>query len=69
MRRLERELAAYDSFELRTEFRVHNEEGTPQEETGGKSPGSGTDWTTRLYSPPVAERWRLVAAGSITRPT
>ena len=55
------DLAAYDSWELRTEFRFHYEAGTPQEEAGGNSPGKGFDFITRLYSPPIAERWRLVA--------
>ena len=61
VRRAERDLAAYDSWELRTEFRFHYEAGTAQEEAGGASPGKGFDFITRLYSPPIAERWRLVA--------
>ena len=35
--------------------------GTAQEEAGGASPGKGFDFITRLYSLPIAERWRLVA--------
>jgi biofilm PGA synthesis protein PgaA len=64
-----RDLAAYNSWELRTEFRFHYEAGTAQEEAGGASPGKGFDFITRLYSPPIAERWRLVAGWEYHQPT
>jgi hypothetical protein len=56
--RVQRDLAAYDSWQLLSEFRY--ESGTPQQEAGGESPGKELDFTARLYSPPIAERWRLL---------
>ena len=61
VQRVERDLAVFDSWELRSEFRFHYEPGTAQEEAGGQSPGKGFDFIGRVYSPPIAERWRLVA--------
>jgi biofilm PGA synthesis protein PgaA len=58
--RAQRDLAAYDSWQLLSEFRYHYESGTPKQEAGGESPGKELDFTARLYSPPIAERWRLV---------
>jgi Flp pilus assembly protein TadD len=54
------DVQAYDSWQLLSEFRYHYESGTPQQEAGGKSPGKELDFTTWLYSRPIAERWRLL---------
>ncbi len=64
IRRIETDLRAHDDCELQTEFHVNNEYGGNSSETNqtSKSPGSGTDWTTRLYSPPLAESWRFIGA-------
>jgi biofilm PGA synthesis protein PgaA len=62
--RIEADLRAHDDCELQTEFHVSNEYGGNSSETNqtSKSPGSGTDWTTRLYSPPLEESWRFIGA-------
>ena len=59
--RAETDLRAHDAFELQTEFVVNKEDGgsSDRNETNN-SPGSGVDWTMRLYTPPVAEYWRFV---------
>jgi poly-beta-1,6 N-acetyl-D-glucosamine export porin PgaA len=55
--RLERDLAAHDMYELRASFASRDEKGS-----AASAPGSGIGATARLYSPPIAERWRAVAA-------
>jgi poly-beta-1,6 N-acetyl-D-glucosamine export porin PgaA len=62
--RIENDLRAHDDFELQTEFHINKEYGGNSSDTNptGNSPGSGTDWTARLYSPPVAEFWRVLGA-------
>jgi biofilm PGA synthesis protein PgaA len=62
VQRAQDDLAAYDSWQLLSEFRYHYEPGTPQTEAGGESPGKELDFTSWLYSPPIAERWRLLGA-------
>ena len=63
VRRLRTDLRAHDAFELQTEFHVNKEYGGGNDANElSNSPGSGTDWTTRLYTPPVAEYWRFIGA-------
>jgi biofilm PGA synthesis protein PgaA len=60
--RIQNDLRAHDDFELQTEFHINREYGGSSSDANptGNSPGSGTDWTARLYSPPVAESWRFL---------
>ncbi len=64
VQRAQEELAAYNSWQLLTDFRYHWEPGTAQQqvEASGASPGKELDYTAWLYSPPIAERWRLLGA-------
>ena len=64
VRRLQTDLRAHDAFELQTEFHVNKEYGGSSSDANqtSNSPGSGTDWTARLYTPPVAEYWRFIGA-------
>lgn len=55
--RLQRNLAAHDMWELRASFLSRDEKGS-----AASAPGSGIGTVARLYSPPIAERWRAVAA-------
>ncbi|HSI14868.1 MAG TPA: poly-beta-1,6 N-acetyl-D-glucosamine export porin PgaA [Chthoniobacter sp.] len=59
--RLQTDLRAHDAFEFQTEIQVNKEKGGSSDvnETNN-SPGSGTDWNARLYTPPLAEYWRFV---------
>ena len=60
---LKTDLRAHDAFEFQTELHANKEYGgsNPTNETNN-SPGSGTDWTARLSTPPVAEYWRFIGA-------
>ena len=62
VRRVQNDLRAHNDFELQTEFRINKEYGGNSSDGNptGNSPGSGTDWTARLYSPPLAESWRFL---------
>ncbi|MFZ1218387.1 MAG: poly-beta-1,6 N-acetyl-D-glucosamine export porin PgaA, partial [Chthoniobacterales bacterium] len=62
--RTQTDLRAHNSFEFQTEFHINKEYGGNSSDTNpnANSPGSGTDWTARLYSPPVAESWRFLGA-------
>ena len=63
VRRLQTDLRAHDAFELQTEFHVNREYGgSNNTNQTSSSPGSGTDWTARLYTPPVGEYWRFIGA-------
>lgn len=64
IRQVETDLRAHDEFELQTEFHFNKEYGGNSGDTNqtSKSPGSGADWTTRIYAPPVAEYWRFIGA-------
>ncbi len=55
--RLARELSLHDRYELNLNF-------TNESQTGNAAyaPGSGYVATARLYSPSIAERWRMLAA-------
>lgn len=62
VQRLQTDLRVHDAFELQTEFHVTEEYGDNASDANQtrNSPGSGTDWTSRLYSPPLAENWRFI---------
>lgn len=61
--RARRDLQAHDSFQLRSEFRYHHEEGDSNgSPVNGSAPGSGTEALMRLYSPPVGNIWRFIGA-------
>ena len=63
VRRLQTDLRAHDAFELQTEFHVNKEYGGSNDANElSNSPGSGVDWTTRFYTPPVGEYWRFIGA-------
>ncbi len=57
VKRLARELSLHDRYELNLNF-------TNESQTGNAAyaPGSGYVATARLYSPSIAERWRMLAA-------
>jgi len=57
VKRLARELSLHDRYELKLNF-------TNESQTGNAAyaPGSGYVATARLYSPSIAERWRMLAA-------
>jgi biofilm PGA synthesis protein PgaA len=57
VRRAVRDLGAHDMFELRAEVSGRRESGSSR-----AAPGDGAAATARLYSPPIAERWRAIAA-------
>lgn len=54
VRRSQTELAAYRRAELIVEWAARREKGGAL-----SAPGGGMDSSVRLYSPPIAERWRL----------
>jgi biofilm PGA synthesis protein PgaA len=62
--RIQNDLRAHHDFEFQTEFHINKEYGGSSSDSNptANSPGSGTDWTARLYSPPVAESWRFLGA-------
>src|SRR5207253_1066755 len=62
--RLQTDLRAHEAFEFQSEFHVNKEYGGGSSGTNpaSNSPGSGTDWTARLYTPPIAENWRFIGA-------
>lgn len=60
VRRTRLDLAAHDSWELFSEFHYHFEPANAESETDGFAPGTGYDIITRLYSPPLAEYWRII---------
>jgi len=57
LKRLQGEIDAHQRWELEIASGLRYEKGS-----AGNSPGSGVDVTSRLYSPPIGERWRAVAA-------
>ena len=57
VQRAARDLAAHDRAELETGIVLRSETGDAQ-----YAPGSGIDAYLRLYSPPLAELWRLMVA-------
>jgi biofilm PGA synthesis protein PgaA len=57
IKRLGRDLATEKMFLLETQFSVNHEKSS-----NNASPGSSLNTGLKLYSPPVAERWRLIGA-------
>ena len=57
VQRVVRDLRAHDMYELRAAFNGRRETGN-----ASGAPGNGLDFNARLYSPPIAERWRAIAA-------
>jgi biofilm PGA synthesis protein PgaA len=57
LKRLQGEIGAHLRWELEVATGLRYEKSS-----AGNSPGSGVDFSSRLYSPPIGERWRAVAA-------
>jgi len=57
VRRLQQDLRAWRGWELQLGFAQRLEDGS-----AAQAPGDGLDGSVRLYSPPLAERWRLLGA-------
>jgi len=55
VKRLADEIHRFDQSELRTSFQSYKEKNSSP-----TSPGTGFDAATRIYSPPLAERWRIL---------
>jgi len=55
VKRLNGEIHEFDQFELRTDFHSYNESNSAPD-----SPGTGFDAAARLYSRPLADRWRIL---------
>ncbi len=62
VRRLQQELRAWRGWELQLGFAQRLEDGS-----AAQAPGDGFDASARLYSPPLAERWRLLGAADAAR--
>ena len=63
VRRVQTELRTHDSCELQTEIHFNQEHGGSNNSNAtANSPGSGIDWTSRFYTPPVGNYWRLLGA-------
>jgi biofilm PGA synthesis protein PgaA len=61
--RVQRSLKEHDRFELQSELHLHHEYGVPPAATtASTAPGDEILWTTRLYTPAIAEYWRGIAA-------
>jgi biofilm PGA synthesis protein PgaA len=56
VRQLAREIDSFDRFEFRTELHSYNERNN----SAADAPGSGFDITNRIYSPPIADHWRIL---------
>ncbi|HEY7292806.1 MAG TPA: poly-beta-1,6 N-acetyl-D-glucosamine export porin PgaA [Vicinamibacterales bacterium] len=56
VQRLVRDVDSFDRFEFRTESHTYTERGNVLTD----APGDGFDTINRLYSPPIANNWRLV---------
>lgn len=55
VKRLNQEIHEFDQFELRSELHSYNERNSNPD-----SPGTGFDEVTRIYSRPMADRWRIL---------
>ena len=56
VQRLESDIDSFDRFEFRTELHSYNERNNG----AADAPGSGFDTTNRIYSPPIADHWRIL---------